>query len=303
MSKGKKVTIIVAFCCIATGILLTVGAFAMLNFDFSKLNNENFKTNTYEIDETFSDITINDVECDLRLLKSTDGKCKVVCTESDDIVNYIEVENDTLIVKRTDNRPWYDHVGIWWGNNLNVSIYLPQDTYNMLYLKSVSGDIYADEGFTFSEATALSTSGDITFNSNAKDSLVIKSTSGDIISHSKTAGKATVKTTSGEIEISNMTCNEIIVYSTSGDIELSSVTVAGNAECKAVSGDIELDYCDAATLDLKTTSGEINGTLMSPKNFITSTVSGDIKVPASQLYTGDCYIKTTSGDVKVNIAE
>lgn len=303
MSKGKRVAIIIAVCCIATGLLLTVISFSILRFDFSKLNMETFETNTYNIEETFNDIAINDVECDIRLLKSTDGKCKVVCGESDNIVNDIQVENNTLIIKRTDNRPWYKHIGIWWSIDLDVSIYLPQDTYNMLYLKSVSGDIYADEVFTFSEATVISTSGDITFNSNTENSLIIKSTSGDIISNSKAVGKATVKSTSGEIKLQNIAANEMTVSSTSGDIKLSSVITIGNTECSAVSGDIELDRCDAGTLDLKTTSGEISGTLMSPKNFITSTVSGNVKVPSSHAYVGDCSIKTTSGNIKIDVVD
>lgn len=242
MNKSKISAIIIAVCFILVGSVISTVSLININFDFSVFNTVKTQNNTYEITDSFSLIEIDSVECDIKLLPSTDNVCKVVCSESDKINHDVIVENGKLTVKRYDSRKWYEHIGIFW-NEMQITVYLPDTDYQKLDIKSVSGDIY----------------------------------------------------------ISNTNVNTFYCNTTSGDVELSNVIALNDFEVKTTSGDIEFEHCDGATVSLKAVSGDIEGSLLSPKNFIANTTSGDIDVPPSSTNSGECQIKTTSGDIEIEI--
>ena len=75
-------------------------------------------------------------------------------------------------------------------------------------------------------------------------------------------------------------------------------------EIDTTSGEIELERCDAQGLLLKSNSGDISGTLLSEKRFVTDTTSGDVNVPnTAPLIAGACEVTTTSGDIFFTIAD
>ena len=67
-------------------------------------------------------------------------------------------------------------------------------------------------------------------------------------------------------------------------------------------GDVELNACDAGGLSLKTTTGDVTGTLLSEKVFITDTSTGDVSVPKTTS-GGKCEISTTTGDIRIDIVD
>lgn len=320
MGKGVKRALILAGACAAAGLVLAFAAMAAIQFDVERLNTMKFETRTYEVQEPFQHIEICDVDCDVRLLPAGDGLCRVTCVESDKIVNMVEVKDGVLTITRQDNRRWYERMGIWWTGGADVTVYLPESEYRSIVLKTVSGDISVPEDFTFTTADVNTTSGEISFLARTSGGLNIKSTSGDI-----TAGRAdggpvqavtvsgdirlsdtaaeelSVNTTSGEVKLSRVTARELEITTTSGEIELNSVQVEGSARLESVSGDVELRDFDAADITIKTTSGEVGGNLLSSKNFVTSTTSGSVRVPSSDLSAGTCNVKTTSGNIKIDI--
>lgn len=301
MSKAKRIAVIVALCLVGVGLLLTLAAGVLLGFDLVRLNTMRFETVTHTVTEPFDSIDIRDVECDVRLLPAEDGQCRVVCQQSDKIINTVEVEGDTLTVVRQDTRRWYESIGIWWSGELTVTVYLPENEYRSLSVQTVSGDIEVPETFTFADAEAQSTSGDIAFAAHTREGLTVKSVSGSIRAGQAAGGAVEATTTSGDIRLSDMTPQTLRVTTTSGDINLTAVVAAGEAELKAVSGDVSLQGADAASLSIKTVSGRVQGTLLSAKNFISDTTSGDIRLPESVSTAGTCRIETTSGDVSITI--
>ena len=54
MSRKTKIWLITAAALVLAGCLLFAGTMTAQNWDFSKLSTVTFKTNTYEIDESFS---------------------------------------------------------------------------------------------------------------------------------------------------------------------------------------------------------------------------------------------------------
>ncbi len=303
MKKSKKIAIFVAVACLLIGSLMILAAAKTIGFHWEKLNNMYFETNTYEVSEEFYHIEINDVECDILLLPATDGICKVVCRESETIFHNVEVIDQTLKITRSDTRAWYARIGFWWGDNFSVTVYLPEQAYQTIFLKSVSGDIEVSDAVSLTDANLITTSGEILFLGKTDGNLSIKSTSGDISVSNMVGGSLSVSTTSGDLRLADITAEELSVSSTSGEITLSSVRISGLTTLKSVSGDIELKYSDSGSFYIKTTSGDVEGSILSAKNFVTKTTSGDVRVPGSDSLAGQCEIKTTSGDIEIRIKE
>lgn len=301
MSNGKKTAMVVAGACIAAGLLAVLAAMILIRFDVRRLNTVQFETKTYPVQESFRHIDIHDVDCDVRLLPAADGQCKVVCTESDRIINTVEVQNDTLTITRRDTRRWYERISFWWGGGLTLTVYLPEQEYQTLFLKTVSGDISVPDDFTFTQAEASSTSGDILFLARTAGGLTVTSTSGEIETGNASGGDVRVTTTSGDIRLSGVTARELNVKTTSGEIELKSVVAEHGADVRSTSGDVEFDRFDAASIRIKTVSGEVEGNLLSPKAFETHTTSGGVRVPPSDPSAGTCSVTTTSGDIRLEV--
>ncbi len=340
MSKAKQWTVRIALICIVLGCAIFLIAFAGTGFDLSQLNTMKFKTNTYDVNESFSHIRVEGAECDIRIVPSPTDMCRVVCTEGDKIFHTVTVRDDTLTVTRTDQRRWYEHIGIYWGA-MAITLELPARAYGKLELQSASGAITVPDGFTFSQAeiktasgeidyaaatdrglTLKTVSGDLTAGGVTAEYLDARSTSGDVSIHSvETQGDLSVQTVSGEIELENANAQDASVSSTSGsialtrvrtaaqmnihavsgDVKLTDTVAAGPMDVETVSGDITLEHSDAQILWIKSTSGDVSGSLLTDKWFLTHTTSGDVRLPNSSSQAGTCEITTTSGDIHVQI--
>lgn len=322
MKKSKKISIIIAVAVIIIGCLISFFALVSLNFDFSKLNSVNSVTKTYDIDESFRNINIEGTECDINLIPSDNDKCSVICNEGDKISHSVTVQNDTLTIKRIDNRQWYEHIMVFYWGETEINLYLPQNKYEELYAKSVSGNIEIPENFTFDKAEISTTSGEVSFLSKVTNDIDIQTVSGNIyvgettaknINMQSTSGDTAVssatiknelkvKSVSGNINLSNIDCQSITANTTSGDNKFSNVVAKTNTKIESISGNIDLYQSDAQTMNIKTTSGDVAGTLLTDKIFDVKTTSGDVNVPQSGA-GGKCEIKTTSGNVKLVITE
>lgn len=320
MRFGKKIAILVAVLCVGVGLLLVLGAMVATGFDFGRMNTLHFVTNTYTVHDTFTNISIKDAECDVRLVLTEGGTCTVECRESDKIYNTVAVENGTLTVRRVDSRRWYEHIGVYWWGKMEVTVYLPQAEYHSLSAVSVSGNVEIPEGFSFQKAEARSTSGSVRFAAAVEGDLYVKTVSGSVsvegaapktLTAQSTSGSVSIvnvcvggplnaKTVSGRLTLTDVTCQSMEAESTSGGIVFSDTLASGHMRIKSVSGAVELRRCDADTLWIKTTSGSVRGTLLTEKIFVTNTSSGRVNVPQSAS-GGKCEVKTTSGSIEFKI--
>lgn len=303
MSKAKRNALIIAVVFIVIGVLIALVATMLIDFDFSELTTGAVEKKTFEITEPFHSIRIEDTEYDVRIVSvSSSDECRVEYGDSETAKHDIGVENGTLTVIRRDPRPWYYRIGIYVSDDVPVTLYMPQREYEDLYIKSVSGDVSVPEGFSFSAAELLSTSGDVSFCGDVTEALTLKTVSGNVYAKGLTESALTATTTSGKITLSDMTLEGLTASAVSGEIELTEVTVKGSAELEAVSGDIDFDGFDAERIKIETVSGDVEGSLLSAKNFVTDTTSGIVRVPLSDPSLGRCEIETTSGDIEIWIA-
>ena len=301
MKLVKRNLLIAAVASVVSGLLLCFGAFAAMGFDFSRLNTLTFETHTYTVEDPFVNLSVDSVECDVRLLPSEDGSCKVVCRESVQVDHTVRVVDGTLTVERTDHRHWYERIfGFHWGS-MEITVYLPESVYETLSVTSVSGDVEVPANFSFTEAKVESTSGDVRFLASVEKDLSVKTVSGDVTVDSvRVSGTLTAKTVSGDLSLSRITCGSINAETTSGDVDCTALRASGNLRIKTVSGDVELRNCDGDTLWIKTISGDVSGRLLTEKRFVTDTTSGRVRVPNSAS-GGTCEVTTVSGDIEFTI--
>lgn len=324
MRPIKRKAIILAAACVAAGLCVSFAALAALDFNFFEVGTMEPVTSVYTPTEAFTNITVRAAESDVRLLSSEDGTCKVVCNETDKIIHTVEVENDTLIVRSTDNRQWYERIGFVWNHwsPIEVIIYLPDHDDETLYIRTASGDVEVSADCSFDHAEVDGTSGDICFAAAVEgelllksvsgsiqvsgtnpDSLIVQSTSGDVMVDSVDVnGEFSCKTISGTQRISDLACENATVYSTSGDVIASDLIASGSIRMEAISGNLRLVGCDADTLWLKTVSGNVIGTLRTEKAFIANSTSGGIRVPDTAA-DSTCEVKTVSGDINLDVLE
>lgn len=299
MKQFQKKYAAAALTLIAGGILIALCGMLAMGFDFTRMNTLNFVTNTYDVDEAFSDISVVGAECDIRLLPSEDGTCQVVCTESDRIDHSVEVVNGTLNITRHDRRSWYMHFGVYWGS-MEILVYLPVSELGALNATSVSGNIEIPEDFSFETAALQTTSGDITCFAPVKKDLSAGTTSGNIRLGGSVCETLSADSTSGSINISDVRCLNADAGTVSGSLKLSGVVADEFIRTESVSGDIDLYRCDADALILSSTSGDIEGSLLTDKSFDANTTSGDVSLPQTSADT-TCEVSTVSGDITFSI--
>ncbi len=322
VGKAMITAIIVAAACIILGIIICAAGMLMIDFDLTELNSATAETNVHEITQDFDSISIDVTEADVRLEPSADGVCRVVCEETDRVRHSVSVTADTLSIGRVDTRKWYERFGIFF-NKMSVCVYLPEDEYGELKIKSVSGNIVISLGCETECIEVNSTSGDVSFSAVSDGNVVIKSVSGNITAADISAGSISVKSTSGRLKLARLFSeSDITLGTTSGDMMLDGCeadniyadTTSGKlsaenaiavkyAEYESVSGDMKLSACDAQELKLKAVSGDITATLLSEKSYFTHTVSGNVFVPPSVMNTGKCDVSTTSGNIRITLAE
>ena len=81
MKHAKKIVICALFLLVAVSGLMTAAAAVRGDFDMKNMKEVSCEMKTFEVKEAFSDIYVEDAECNVRILCATDGKCKVICQE------------------------------------------------------------------------------------------------------------------------------------------------------------------------------------------------------------------------------
>ena len=81
---------------------------------------------------------------------------------------------------------------------------------------------------------------------------------------------------------------------------MNNVCANQKISVERTTGDITLSGCDAGELFLKTTTGDVSGTLRTEKTFFTETNTGRVDVPKT-LSNFACEVHTTTGDITFTV--
>ena len=319
MSKKMKFWLIVATSLVAIGLIVFASVMALYNWDFNKLSTVKYETNTYNLNEEFSNISINTDTADISFVLSDDGASKVVCYEPENSKHSVSVQNGTLTVNLVDEREWYEHIGITIGNE-KITLYLSEKEYDLLVIKEDTGDIKIPKEFNFKSIDISASTGDVKSFASASGKIKIKVSTGDINLQNLSADNLELKASTGNINLSDVICeNEIKINLSTGktsitDTKCKNITSKGdtgdillqNAIAKEKffiersTGDVRFQKCDAGEIFIKTDTGDVKGNLLTDKVFITQTDTGRVDVPKT-VTGGKCEIITDTGDIEIKI--
>ena len=316
MKKGIKITLIA----LAALLVLAVAALALalvLQLDLKGLNPTKYVTNTYTVTDAFWSIDIELAECGVRFEPALDGQTSVICSETEHITHSVEVVNDTLTIRRHDDRRWYEHFGLS-SDKMYIVVYLASSDFESLRLSAKSGDLEISDQFSFNDAELHTSSGDISFSADVAYDLSVEASSGDVyigfcapqsIRVESSSGDITLDSvnseanvqlsaSSGDVTLNTIYCSNLSVDTSSGAVDCFGTVVYGDLLIETGSGSVKLDYSDGDYMRIHTGSGSVSGILEASKDFRVSSSSGKISVPPGG-NGGICEIKTSSGSINI----
>ena len=321
MKNNIKIWFIVGASLILIGCILFAGVMSMLKWNFKMLSTVKYTTNTYEIDESFNDISIYTDTADILILPSDNSTCKVVCTDEKSLPHYVHIDEDALSIKIEDKRKWYEYIGINFGSP-KITVYLPEGEYGNLQINTDTSDIRIQKDFIFENIDIKGSTADIENYASASNKLKIKTSTGMITVKNVSSGMLdlsastgnisaqdilcsgdiSLKVTTGKTSIKNANCKNLITIGNTGDIILKNTIASELLSVSRSTGDVKFDKCDAGEIFVNTDTGDVTGSLLSAKLFITSSDTGTVKVPETT-NGGKCKITTDTGDIKIVISK
>ena len=322
MSKNVKIWLIVAASLILAGAMIFGGAMMAGDWDFSKLSTVEYETVSYSPEGEFKNISVTSNTASVRLIPSTDGKIRVDCRDVSGVRYDVTVEQDTLTVGAVDTRKWYQHIHAFdFGAGFPaVSVYLPVGEYGDLTVRGSTGDVEIPKEFTFGDIDIAVSTGDVRLYASAED-IGIEVTTGDITAsgvsaHSMELSVTTGRTrltdvactgdvkldcSTGSSELKNVTCTDLTSTGDSGSISMEALIASGKMRVERVTGGVTFESCDASSVYIRTDTGRVKGSFVSPKNIHAQSYTGRVKVPPLSDVGGICEIITDTGNIKIEI--
>ena len=302
-------------------LLFLLIIFAMIILTMTACSSRDYETNIHEIKEVFNSISIKTDTADIEFVSADDGICKVVCYEEAKKRHSIEVQNGTLTINVLNDKKWYDYIGF----NIDsqkITIYLPKAEYSSLVIEESTGDIEISNDFCFKSIDVSLSTGDVKCYASATETIKVLASTGDVYMESISASSLDLMVTTGGVTVSDVTCNGDITIGVStgktclsdivcknltshggtGDISLKNVISTEKISIERRTGDVILEASDAIEIFITTDTGDVKGSLLTDKVFITKTNTGRINVPNS-ITGGRCEITTNTGDIKISILD
>lgn len=317
MKRATKVWLITAASLVLAGCILFAGVMSALGWDFIKLSTVRYETNIYEIAELFDDIALTTDTADIVFALSDNGACRVECYEDETAKHSVTVEEGTLVIRAVTSE--HDYIGLHFSSP-RVTVYLPKGEYNALAIHESTGKVEIPAEFTFASADISVRTGSTDFSASASDLVRIEASTGDIRIEGTSAGSLDLSVTTGTVTVSgaairgdiavgvstgrtiltNTSCKNVTSTGTTGNISLDHVIAADKLSIERSTGNVTFSGCDAAELFLKTSTGDIAGSLLSDKVFLTDTGTGSVDVPQT-MAGGRCEVRTDTGDITIRI--
>ncbi len=321
MTKITKIWLIIAVSLILIGCVIFFGVMTMLKWDLTKLSTVKYETNEYEISEAYKNISIVTDTADVVFVPSENESSLVVCREQKNIEHTVLVKDNTLTIEINDTRKWYEFIGINMGSS-KITVNVPMGKYGALWVESETGDVEIPKDFKFESIDISENTGRVENYASVSDSIKIKTSTGDIcvenisagslelsvstggikISGVSCEGEANINVSTGKAKLTDVQCKNLISSGNTGSVNLKNVVAADKISVTRSTGDIEFEACDAAEINIKTSTGYVKGTLLSDKIFSTQTDTGRVRVPKTTS-GGICNIKTSTGDIDISIQQ
>ena len=289
-----KTVLKIAITLLVLGLLLVfLGTMMSVSWGGSKVEEKSL-----EFSEEIDTLIVEELSANLHILPSTDGKTHLEYRESEFDRLSSRWEEGTLRLSRSDLRPWYRR---FFNQSLGTTtIYLPEGRYQLLELRSISGDVTLEGDYSADEAKLHTISGNQEISGLVAETFSVYSVSGDFsLSEIRCGSDLRIETTSGDLSVQKLSAGSLSIKSISGDCVLTDAEVAGELSVNTTSGVFKFEHCDAKTIDIESVSGDVLLSLKTPKRVETDTVSGKVNVSDSDDLGERCRIDTVSGNITV----
>jgi len=293
MSKGIKITLIVATIWLVAGLVVTTIALSTVGFDLRRFSNvspavENSYTPTQG---NFQRITVDGLSEDYRIVQGTGNQIEVTYYEDVQIFFEIIEQGDTLVINER-HRP----VFMFFNFDMNfynraVMVVVPQSFTGDIDIRTVSGNIVIERLDRCGALQVNTTSGDLSCDVVNGSTMSMNATSGDIRCGAVRMDKVTLGTVSGDVRCESASALSFELTTISGDIRAQGIEIGASSGQQRV-------------LIGSTTSGDIDIVVRgSEDDFMiqTGTYAGDIRVPqGNKNSTRSIELETLSGDIRLS---
>ena len=300
---------------------------------------ENTSDKAESITASFDGIEIVSDTADLTFVAS--DECKIEYTTHKKILYSTEVDSGILKIKLEDNRRWFQKI-FSFGDSNKLTVYLPAGEYSSLTITESTGDIAIPGGYTFGDVKIDLSTGDVCLNNvtcgnfnlkmstgdvfingincanftstgstgdisigdmNANGDVYVKRSTGAIsVNTAAISGKLETEVSDGKNFFTNVSCTNFASAGNTGDIDMTSLVASERIDITRTTGDVTFDRCDAAEITVSVSTGDVTGTLLTPKIFQAHATTGKINVP-EYWEGGKCKITTTTGKIEISIGQ
>ena len=281
MSSNTKKLIIFSAILILLSALFSGLVRSTVRFAFGGFGSVKQVTKSYNINGNIEEISIETDKCNISVLPAKDGKAQVVRTGSSGNRFSLKTAGKKVMISEKDSRFRLFGLGSYSGKS-EITVYLPEQTYKSLKIKSSTGTTNVRTGSGFEEIEIKTNTGTI--------DLAAVTVSDDL----------EVQTTTGKVTLANIRTEDLSVKSNTGSIHLKNVIAAEEMEIKNDTGSVDLEKCDGMKINIKTDTGRITGTLLSGKTFDARSGLGHVSVPVSTP-GGLCTLRSDTGSITIGI--
>ena len=300
MKKQTKGWLFAAGVLVLGGLLLFAAVMTAYGWDFRKLSTLAYEINSHDINETFRSISIRADTADVTLLPTGDGKCRVVCVEEERAKHTVAVRDGKLLVELTEEKKWFHQIGINIGEP-SITVYLPRDSYDALSIGVDTGDVVIPGDYHFESMEISGSTGDVKNGASVSGAMKITTSTGDISVKNLSAAALSLAVSTGDIEVEAVRCDTFRSSGDTGKISMENVLVAGRLSVERSTGDVAFERCDAAEIFVQTDTGDVEGSLLSEKQFLAESATGKVRVPQAGA-GGICEIHSSTGEIQLEIA-
>lgn len=298
MKKSAKIWLITAGALVLFGGTAFLVLMSALKWDYKKLSTVKYETNTYEISEYISDISILTDTADIVFARSVSGKCKVISFEEKTAENSVTAENGKLIIKTENQKSGTDYIGFYF-EQPKITVCLPNSQYNSLQIKGNTGNVKISKDFSFKSVNIKTSAGSISVNQASLDTLELSTSTGTVtVCGVKCSGDIKINASADRVSLTDITCKSFKSTGDTGDILLKNVIASEKLIIERDTGNVKFDGCDAAEINVETDTGDVTGSLLTEKVFIVDSDTGEVDVPKSTS-GGKCEIETDTGNIKI----
>ena len=320
MRSSTQRWLIIGTILIVLGAVLFAGAMSLSHWDFNRFGTTRYTSDSVMIGETFRDISIDLDTEEISFVPSSNGTCRVDFNGPEKVKYDASVKSGVLTITSEDHSTWKDHLFSVNAGRTEATVYLPASDYGKLVVRCDTGDVIIPDAFQFEGIDITGDTGDVSCSASVSGPLgihthtghvtlgiasageiEIATTTGDVvISTVKCEGSLSVSVDTGEVRIWDTTCRKLSTDGDTGELIMKNVTAEEDFSIKRTTGDVTFELCDAAEIVCRTDTGDVSGTLLTDKLFLTETDTGRVDVPSSTS-GGKCEITTDTGDISFSV--